>query len=45
MLGKLPAPGRPTNMDYSRAKSYCACKEHIQETKLADSVLYGVHVQ
>ena len=25
MLGKLPMPGRPTNMDYSRARAYCAC--------------------
>ena len=25
MLGKLPVPGRPTNMDYSRARAYCAC--------------------
>ena len=24
MLGKLPAPGRPTNLDYSRARAYCA---------------------
>ena len=24
MLGKLPVPGRPTNMDYSRARAYCA---------------------
>ena len=24
MLGKLPVPGRPTNLDYSRAKAYCA---------------------
>ena len=24
VLGKLPAPGRPTNLDYSRAKSDCA---------------------
>ena len=24
-LGKLPAPGRPTNLDYSRARAYCAC--------------------
>ena len=45
MLGKLPAPGRPTYMDYSWARAYCACKEHIKETKLADSVLYSVHVQ
>ena len=25
MLSKLPVPGRPTNMDYSRARAYCAC--------------------
>ena len=25
MLGKLPVPGRPTNLDYSRATAYCAC--------------------
>ena len=25
VLGKLPVPGRPTNLDYSRAKSYCLC--------------------
>ena len=25
MLGKLPVPGRPTNMDYSRARDCCAC--------------------
>ena len=24
VLGKLPAPGRPTNSDYSRARAYCA---------------------
>ena len=26
-LGKLPVPGRPTNLDYSRgrARAYCAC--------------------
>ena len=24
MLGKLPAPGRPTNLEYSRARAYCA---------------------
>ena len=22
---KLPVPGRPTNLDYSRARAYCAC--------------------
>ena len=22
MLGKLPVPGRPTNLDYSRARAY-----------------------
>ena len=25
MLGKLPVPGRPTNLNYSRARAYCAC--------------------
>ena len=25
MLGKLPVPGRPTNLDYSRARADCAC--------------------
>ena len=25
MRGKLPVPGRPTNLDNSRAKAYCAC--------------------
>ena len=25
VLGKLPVPGRPTNLDYSRASAYCAC--------------------
>ena len=25
MLGKLPVLGRPTNLDYSRARAYCAC--------------------
>ena len=25
MLGKLPLPGRPTNLDTSRARAYCAC--------------------
>ena len=25
MLGKLPVPGRPTNLDYSRARAYCPC--------------------
>ena len=24
VLGKLPVPGRPTNFDYSRARTYCA---------------------
>ena len=22
-LGKLPVPGRPANLDYSRARAYC----------------------
>ena len=24
-MGKLSVPGRRTNLDYSRARSYCAC--------------------
>ena len=25
VLGKLPVPGRPANLDYSGARAYCAC--------------------
>ena len=25
VLGKLPVPERPTNLDNSRARAYCAC--------------------
>ena len=25
MLSKLSVPGRPTNLDNSRARAYCAC--------------------
>ena len=25
VLGKLPVPGRPTNLDKGRAGAYCAC--------------------
>ena len=25
VLGKLPVPKRPTNLDDSRARAYCAC--------------------
>ena len=25
VLAKLPVPGRPTNLDDSRARAYCAC--------------------
>ena len=25
VLGKLPVSGRPTNLDYGRARAYCAC--------------------
>ena len=25
VLGKLPVPGRPTNLDKNRARTYCAC--------------------
>ena len=26
VLGKLPVHGRPTNLDYSTARAYCACR-------------------
>ena len=26
VLGKLSVPGRPTSLDYSRARAYCACR-------------------
>ena len=26
VLGKLPVPGRPTNLDQSRARAYGACR-------------------
>ena len=29
VLGKLPVPGRPTNLDYSRARAYCACNRCV----------------
>ena len=25
VLGKLPVPGRPANLDYSRTRAYCSC--------------------
>ena len=25
VLGIIPVSGRPTNLDYSRARAYCAC--------------------
>ena len=25
VLGKLPVPGHPTNLDKSRARAFCAC--------------------
>ena len=28
VLGKLPVPVRPTNLDESRARAYCACSRH-----------------
>ena len=27
VLGKLSVPGRPTNLDYSRARAYWACSK------------------
>ena len=29
VLGKLPVPRRPTNLDYSKAKAYCACSRCV----------------
>ena len=29
VLGKLQVPGRPTNLDKSRAIAYCACSEWV----------------
>ena len=29
VLGKLPVPGRLTNLDYSRARAYCACSRCV----------------
>ena len=26
VLGKLPEPGRSTNLDLSRARAFCACR-------------------
>ena len=26
VLGKLPVPGRPTDLDLSRARTFCACR-------------------
>ena len=26
VLGKLPVPVRPANLDYSRARTFCACR-------------------
>ena len=31
VLGKLPVPGRPTNLDHSRARAYCACSGYRWE--------------
>ena len=28
VLGKLPMPGRPTNLDYGRARAYCTCSRY-----------------
>ena len=28
VLGKLPVPGRPTNLDNSKARAYCACSRY-----------------
>ena len=28
VLGKLPVPGRPTNLDYGRARAYWTCSRY-----------------
>ena len=28
VLGKSPVPGRPSNLDYSRSRAYCACSRY-----------------
>ena len=28
VLGKLPVPGRPTSLDDSRVRAYCACSRY-----------------
>ena len=28
VLGKLSVPGRPINLDYSRARAYCVCSRY-----------------
>ena len=27
VLGKIPVPGRPTHLGFSRARAYCACSK------------------
>ena len=29
VLGKRPVPGRPSNLDYSRARAKCACSRYV----------------
>ena len=38
VLGKLSVPGRPTNLDNSRARAYCAC------SRCGLGLLYGQHL-
>ena len=34
VLGKVPVPGRPTYLDDSRARAYCACRRWLGEVGL-----------
>ena len=36
MLGKLPVLGRPANLDNSRARAYCACRQ-----RQTDKIIYS----
>ena len=40
VLGKLPVPGRPTNLDYGRAGAYCACRSAAGGCSIPEISLY-----
>ena len=39
VLGKLPVPGRPTFLDSSRARAYCACSKCVVSTFFLSSII------